>query len=136
MICTFLGCHIPIVLRQIGEDAYEVVGECYFHGIMDGESILGPLPAPWKIRMTTNIGGIHEITYWNPQTNVTSQEDPRLDSLLPEWERLPQEWTREDPVITAWHKNKVTGEVMNSDPRMLPDALIARGVKLEHFKLL
>jgi hypothetical protein len=29
----------------------------------------------------------------------------------------------------------MTGKLMNSDPRMLPEALAARGVKLEQFML-
>ena len=102
---------------------------------MDGESVLGPIPHPWKVRMGKNEGGIYVPRYWDKETDTITQDDPRLDSLSPDWERIPREWTRDSPVVAAWHKNKVTRETMNSDPRMLPDALVARGVKLEQFRL-
>jgi hypothetical protein len=40
-----------------------------------------------------------------------------------------------DPIVMAVFKNTETGEIMKSDPRMLPEALIARGVKLENIRL-
>lgn len=39
-VCIFSGGHVPFVLRQDDErDSYRLVGECYQHGIMDGEVI-------------------------------------------------------------------------------------------------
>lgn len=35
-ICVFLGGNVPWVVRQEGHE-YELIGECYVHGIMDGE---------------------------------------------------------------------------------------------------
>jgi hypothetical protein len=35
-VCILLGCSLPIVLRK-QEDFYELIGECYFHGVTDGE---------------------------------------------------------------------------------------------------
>ena len=35
-ICVFLGGNVPWVVRQDGHE-YTLVGECYVHGIMDGE---------------------------------------------------------------------------------------------------
>jgi hypothetical protein len=61
--------------------------------------------------------------------------DPWLGPLPPEWECFPRERTNNDPKIYEGFRNKVTGEVMNSDPRKLPEALEARGVKLETFHL-
>ena len=37
-ICIFLGVEVPWVVRRDGEK-YTLVGECYVHGIMDGEVI-------------------------------------------------------------------------------------------------
>ncbi len=39
-ICVLLGCNIPLILRQRKiEGTYEIVGECYLHGFMDGEAL-------------------------------------------------------------------------------------------------
>ena len=41
LVCILLGCSVPVVLRkQEGvEHGYEFVGECYLHGLMDGEAM-------------------------------------------------------------------------------------------------
>ena len=36
IICVFGGSHVPFVLRPAGE-TFQLVGECYVHGIMQGE---------------------------------------------------------------------------------------------------
>jgi len=38
-LCAFIlyGCSVPVVLRSSGSALYEVVGEAYVHGAMDGE---------------------------------------------------------------------------------------------------
>lgn len=42
-ICVLLGCSIPLVLRpRLDTNSYEVIGECYLHGFMNGE-VLGDL---------------------------------------------------------------------------------------------
>ncbi|KAF4628209.1 hypothetical protein G7Y89_g9940 [Cudoniella acicularis] len=39
-ICILFGCSVPVVLRKVqGSDRYTFIGECYVHGIMDGESL-------------------------------------------------------------------------------------------------
>lgn len=35
------GCHVPVVLRSRRDDKFKFVGECYVHGIMEGEAV-GP----------------------------------------------------------------------------------------------
>ena len=43
LICIIFGCSVPVVLRKIvsdemtGEHHYKLVGDCYVHGMMDGE---------------------------------------------------------------------------------------------------
>jgi hypothetical protein len=47
LICIFGGAQTPFLVRGVGEhatgsrryDRYELVGECYVHGIMDGEAV-------------------------------------------------------------------------------------------------
>ncbi|KAI9772823.1 MAG: hypothetical protein M1840_008705 [Geoglossum simile] len=39
IICVLLGCSVPVVLRQVDKDSFEYVGECYVHGVMEGEAM-------------------------------------------------------------------------------------------------
>jgi hypothetical protein len=39
LVCLVLGGEVPFVLR-CSDDEYELVGECYVHGLMDGEGLL------------------------------------------------------------------------------------------------
>jgi hypothetical protein len=44
LVCIIFGCSVPVILRKIvsnemtGEHHYELVGDCYVHGMMDGEA--------------------------------------------------------------------------------------------------
>ena len=75
-------------------------------------------------------------SYMNLQTGKQTLEDPRLDLLPPEWMRMTYERTPDDPAYFARFRNNATGEVINSDPRLSPEALRARGVELETFSLI
>ena len=37
-ICILAGCNVPLILRPRREH-YEIIGECYIHGIMRGEAM-------------------------------------------------------------------------------------------------
>jgi hypothetical protein len=39
LVCVLPGCNVPFVLRKI-EAGYRIMGECYTHGIMDGEAVV------------------------------------------------------------------------------------------------
>ena len=39
MICVIFGAIVPYVLRRVPENGFELVGEAYVHGIMDGEAM-------------------------------------------------------------------------------------------------
>lgn len=39
LVCIVYGANVPIILRRQGENRYTLVGECYMHGIMDGEAV-------------------------------------------------------------------------------------------------
>ncbi|OJI81925.1 hypothetical protein ASPTUDRAFT_933778 [Aspergillus tubingensis CBS 134.48] len=38
-VCILFGCSVPVILRPLGKDAYELVGEAYVHGAMSGEVV-------------------------------------------------------------------------------------------------
>ncbi|KAI9744545.1 MAG: hypothetical protein M1818_002074 [Claussenomyces sp. TS43310] len=38
LICILFGCSVPVVLRK-HEDCFTLIGECYIHGMMDGEAM-------------------------------------------------------------------------------------------------
>ncbi|CZR66363.1 uncharacterized protein PAC_16264 [Phialocephala subalpina] len=126
MVCTILGCSHPLLLRPNSEGTFEVIGPCYLHGIMYGESLLGPLPHPWEYQLLDmkDGGGAFEPWYLNPTTNIHTRDDPRLGELPPEWDKVEdRERTRDDPVFVSWYRNKTSGEEINSDPRLTPEAL-------------
>ncbi|CAG9986683.1 unnamed protein product [Clonostachys byssicola] len=37
-VVLIAGCHVPFILRPQVEGRYSVVGDCYLHGVMDGEA--------------------------------------------------------------------------------------------------
>ena len=39
MVCVIFGAIVPYVLRRVSKTRFELVGEAYVHGIMDGEAI-------------------------------------------------------------------------------------------------
>lgn len=41
LVAVFMGADMPFVLRATGMGGYELIGECYIHGIMNGEALIG-----------------------------------------------------------------------------------------------
>ena len=39
IICILFGVHVPFVLRPLDSEMFELVGESYVHGLMDGEGL-------------------------------------------------------------------------------------------------
>jgi hypothetical protein len=124
-----------MVLRPAGNNTFIVVGNCYVHGFGEAFAFLGPLPAPWKLRYRSCHFGGFQARFFNSATSEESVHDPRLGPLPEKWEWMQAQRTREDPYFFEKYRNKETGEVINSDPRMLPKALRARGVELEMITL-
>ncbi|KAI1387256.1 HET-domain-containing protein [Hypoxylon trugodes] len=138
-VVVILGCETPMLLRPTPTGDYIVVGDCYVHGIMFGEALLGPFPESWKfiLHREGEEDGQYRVCFVNTDTGVKRTDDPRLDEipLPPEWE--PIEWNRTtaDPLHYRKFWNRETGEEINSDPRLFPEALVGRGVPLETITL-
>jgi hypothetical protein len=74
------GCLSPMVLRPMDDGRYQVVGECFILGLMDGEALLGPLPERYE-----RIIKLHEENnFWRPayrdrRTGQVEWTDPRFN---------------------------------------------------------
>ncbi len=133
---VMLGCASPIVLRTGPEGTYNVVGEAFVYGLNDATALLGPLPDGWRVQAFTDASGFtYDHRYVHLETNRIQDEDPRLKRST-EWEMVRRHRTNRDPELFQCFRNNLTGEEMNSDPRLLPEALRERGVELECFRLL
>lgn len=55
--------------------------------------------------------------------------------MAPDWQPGAWERTRVDPNNCCRFRNTRTGEVVNSDPRLFPEALEARGVDVRTITL-
>jgi hypothetical protein len=104
---------------------------------MNSEALLGPLPAPWTVLRDNDSRGICRVGLFNTERKkkISIEDDPRLGAMPPEWERLEVIPSPDDPFYVQRCRNKITGEEINSDPRLLPEALEKRGVKLQTFRL-
>lgn len=115
---------------------YELVGDAFVHGLHDGAAFLGQLPSPWRVQVFEDDAGyLTSYRFFNPESNVLTDEDPRLGSLGP-WTRIPNPpRTASDPVLMQCFKHEETGEIIKDDPRMHPEALLMRGLVLDTFCL-
>jgi hypothetical protein len=55
--------------------------------------------------------------------------------MSPEWEPVERGDESRLRFFVQNYQHKVTGEVINSDPRLLPEALGVRGVKVQTFTI-
>jgi hypothetical protein len=133
-IAVLLGYDYPVILRPVSSEnsptQFQHIGPAYVHGIMEGQAILGALPSPWTLVVLRTICGA-QFWFHNSETGESQLEDPRLDGLPSEWEPIQKEDEARLSYIVQHYRNRLTGEIINSDPRLLPEALRARGVKLE-----
>jgi hypothetical protein len=137
IIAVLLGHDYPMLLRPSPETArkYRVLSRCYMYGIMDAEAILGPLPVSWKVGLVHALRPGEKTRCMFSESPIHSyyMHDPRfgLGSFPQHWEPIEME----DEMRLSWevqhYRHRITGEVINSDPRMLPDSLKARGVQIE-----
>ncbi|KAI0911997.1 HET-domain-containing protein [Ustulina deusta] len=136
-VFIILGCDSPMIVRPRSDGEYEVVGDCYIHGAMDGEVLLGALPHSWEVKIVLSKREIWAPRFQNGDSNAITESDPRLDSIpMPaEWEPIEFEWTPSYPMHCRKFQNKSTGEIINSEPRLFPEALLERGIPVKTITL-
>ncbi|KJZ75174.1 hypothetical protein HIM_05368 [Hirsutella minnesotensis 3608] len=135
VIAILLGTYAPIVLRPVNANRYLVVGECYVHGLADSVGYIGPLPRGWQVIIRGDAVGRQMQRFLNISTGEETLDDPRLPKLLSAWERTAYKRGDGDPAIFDRFCNRLTGEVINYDPRLSPDGLRSLGSKLASFDL-
>jgi hypothetical protein len=117
-----------MALRPLPSGDFQLIGSIKVADLGHGVALLGPLPKPWELKMVMGETKIlHRFV--NGATGETATEDPRLDKLPPEWEKMELEdnWPH--------FRNNVTGQEINCDPRLTPEVLRKSGIKLRNFRL-
>jgi len=115
------------------EDRFEIIGECYVDGLENMSSLLGSLPDGWNFlfdKMKSGYGAIH--TYLH-KDGTKNKWHPSLEPLPQEWMPFERERRPEDPSTFTCFRNVKTGEEVNSDPRLTPARLRARGIDIRSF---
>ena len=127
-----LGCQSPTLLRPEDTSTFSVVGECYIHGLMDGEAFLGPLPRNWKRVLRADRGSQYLWdTFVDREAGLLQIEDPRLGPLPSGWRIIGHSLEH----LYCKYQEEATGAASMFDPRMLPDTLRDSGADLREIKL-
>ena len=100
---------------------------------MKGEALLDSLPQNWTIveKWYPQSRGYYDA-FLDRSTGSTQIEDPRLGPLPAGWRTR----SHEDEDAYNWYVNYKTGESNFRHPSLKFDALKARGVKFEEFRLI
>jgi hypothetical protein len=134
-IVTLLECDSAMVLRRAENSYFQVVGEAFCEGAMEGEAFMGQLPGGFRrlLRKDSKTKG-----YWtgfiDGATNTWIPEDPRLGGVP-----LPTGWDRkrhENEMVDSIFVNDTTGEETQYDPRLRVEPLLQRGIELQEFELI
>ncbi|RDW87870.1 hypothetical protein BP5796_03564 [Coleophoma crateriformis] len=111
---------------------YHIVDSSYVHGLQDANSLLGVLPPGWSVHVCSDGSPL----FVNDETDVVTTDDPRLESLV-EWEGIIDSSDHSQTVQSKERdQQKQTGGEVNADPRMLTEALKARGVNIQRIFLI
>ena len=81
-VCVLLGCDSTMVLRPIGNNQFQVIGQSYMSGINTGEALLGPLPENLRaINYYDHTAQAFYFAYISDDTGKVQFADPRLQRL-------------------------------------------------------
>lgn len=128
-----LGSQSLLVLRPNAGRTYRVVGECYIDGFMESEALLGALASNWRCisRHFPDLGGYNQ-SFINMETGDVQVEDPRLGPLPAGWRVLDHD---KKHAYNLYSNEEIGVFETMVDPRSSPEALKARGVNLQEFRL-
>ena len=122
-VCVLLGCNVPMLLRPIANSQYQVVGECYVHGLMNGEAFLGLLPEDFQPTFIFNEPSRRDFWgFLDHRTGKTQYNDPRMESL-------PEDDNDKKTPMLSWPDGTLTR-------RLTREMIERRGVKLQTFDLI
>lgn len=123
------------MLRQRNTTSFQVVGECYIHGMDDAVGLLGSLPEDWQLQITKDEQGFARYQYLHrPSGNIT-HNDPRLGPMPTAWKSIKTCRQPGDPALWALFRDSVNNKTLTSDPRLEAEALRKRGVEVEFLEL-
>ncbi|KFY27059.1 hypothetical protein V491_01057 [Pseudogymnoascus sp. VKM F-3775] len=128
---VLLGARSVIMLRQRSDGNHQVLGECYVHGMMRAQGLLGPVPEGWRrvAKLDVKTNSYRACWKYQAKSDASFQTtDPRLGPLPDGW-RLKR---HENENSTEYYENPTNGEGMTSDlesdPRLRSEELSKRGV--------
>jgi len=106
---------------------------------MDGEAILGELKSAWRIEIEKEeTRKTWTPRYFSTETALECYSDPRLIDIpfTQGWEPLKGVNTNDDPIICTNFRHRESGEVINYDPRLTPEALKSRGISIKSLTII
>jgi len=132
-VAVLLGGAAAFILRPVDGGHHQLEGEAYYHGFMDAEALLGPLPGNFQLlRKFEEKSRIQWMGHMDRETEEFYYEDPRLGDIPPGWKKKDHPSDQ----FWSWFVNEETGEEMkDGDPRLTPEALKQKGVDLKVFRL-
>ncbi|KAM0214759.1 hypothetical protein ACHAQD_008658 [Fusarium lateritium] len=118
VICVFLGCDFPLLLRPLENNTWKYISDCYVWDLESSKGLLGSLPTSWELQLFDDPmdGARYCIRYFNPDTLEMTEEDPRLEPLegwqrISRWD-LGRDFDGDDPLVLDFFKNDNDGKTI------------------------
>ena len=112
---------------------YQIVGEVYVHGLVEGEALLGTLPNHRRVVRYDDVSGQWGEAFINNETGEVQIEHPKLGPLPKGWR---VDLNHDEANIAHRFVNDDTGQSTGQHPSLQPEALLDRGVDLKTFQLI
>jgi hypothetical protein len=133
-IAVLLGHHCPVILRPVSSQCssgrFRILGPAHIHGLMEGQAVLGSLSPSWNL-VVKNTYSTYTLLFHSVQDGTRTPEDPRLGELPENWEPIEKEDEARLRYTVQHYRHKITNEIINSDPRLMLEAVRARSIKVE-----